>query len=81
MAWPGPYPSHRSSQEDASPEAEVASEEEEAVAGRRMGQRRGEEGGEREEILGGRRGGRLQAVLLTLGSLRGRWCEEGGRPI
>lgn len=41
-----------------------------------MGQRRGEEGGEREEMQGGRRGGRLQALLLRLGSLRGRWCEE-----
>lgn len=46
---------------------------------RRKGQRRGEEGGEREEIQGRRRGGRLQAVLLKLGSLRGRWCEAGGR--
>lgn len=38
---------------------------------------RGEGGREREEIQGGRRGGRLQAVLLPLGSLRGRWCKEG----
>lgn len=49
----------------------------EAVVGRRVGHRRGE-AGEREEIQGGRWGGTLQAVLLRLGSLRGRCCKEGG---
>lgn len=37
--------------------------------------------GEREEILGGRGGGRLQAVLLRLGSLRGRWCEAANQRV
>lgn len=53
----------------------MACEEEEAVAERPVGQGRGEGGGEREEIQGRRRGGRLPAVLLSMGSLRGRWCE------
>lgn len=43
----------------------MACEEEEAVAGRPVGQGRGEGGGEREEIQR-RRGGRLPAGSLTV---------------